>query len=142
MGPTHYTKTEDDFIRANWQSLSDEELAEALNRPEAGVRVRRRKLGLARRRWDRKARLHGEGTGGCEGRCWQQRDTVEAERDDVRRVAIFKSLLRRTEERRKAALALLREAVDHRIDDAWLERARAVLAEAKSEECVPWGSEP
>lgn len=61
MGARRWTPEEDDFLRANWQKMSDEEMAEAVGHPLSSTKARRGKLGLCHRK-------------GCRGKDWTQEE--------------------------------------------------------------------
>lgn len=50
VGTNLWTQEQDDFLRANWETMSDEEMAIAVGHPVPSTSARRRKLGLHHRK--------------------------------------------------------------------------------------------
>lgn len=50
MGNKRWTESDDQFIRENWQNMSDEEIADAIGHSLSSTQARRTKLGLHHRR--------------------------------------------------------------------------------------------
>ena len=50
VGTNLWTQEQDDFLRANWETMSDEEMAIAVGHPVSSTSARRGKLGLYHRK--------------------------------------------------------------------------------------------